>query len=335
MAGVLVLLASACSSEDPVTRPEQPDPAPVLGASHVLLPMPGGEGLVLLTGPPETAPSDDDGLGVWQWDGSAWHDRSESEPVTRNYFSAAYDEDRDVVVLYGGDAVDTETTTVWEWDGEGWSSSRPAGPEPRMAAAMTYDAGARSVVLYGGDSGGEVKGDTWGWDGAGWTRLAVRGPEPVRWPAAFVGAGEEVVLLGGHQIVEDLPPALADTWVWDGRWRPVPDAGGPGVLVNGGAVEHPTLGTLVVGGSDMDAANGDVWRWAGERWELLAEDVFPERQAFGIGYDAQRDVVVLTGGVVAPGSTARHQDVWEWSGDPATPAERVFDGAGPDVGGGS
>lgn len=334
MVGVLVLLASGCSTEDPATQPQPPAasdspsdpvPAPVLGASHALLPMPGGDGLVLLTGPPEGA-APDDPLGVWQWDGSAWQELTGSGPVTRNYFSAAYDEGRDVVVLYGGDAAGDEATTVWEWDGAGWSPSRPAGPRPRMAAAMAYDAGAQALVLYGGDSEGEVKGDTWRWDGVGWTRLAVRGPEPVRWPAAFVGAGEEVVLLGGHQIVEDLPPALADTWVWDDRWRPVPDAGGPGDLVNAGAVEHPTLGTLVVGGSDMDAANGDVWRWAGERWELVAEDVFPERQAFGLGYDAARDVVVMTGGVVQPGSTERHQDVWEWSGDPATPAERVFEG---------
>ena len=336
MVGVLVLLASSCSStEDPPTEQEPPDPAPVLGASQVLLPMPGGEGLVLLTGPPEGAPSDD-GLGVWQWDGTAWHEHTGSGPVTRNYFSAAYDEGRDVVVLYGGDTDSDEATTVWEWDGEGWTPSQPAGPGPRLAAPMTYDATARAVVLYGGDSDGEVKGDTWTWDGSRWARVAPRGPEPARWPAAFAGADSGVVLVGGHQVVdEDLPLAVGDTWVWGGRWREVPDAGGPGLLVNAGAVEHPTLGTLLVGGSGLDQPTGDVWRWTGERWELVAEGVFPERQAFGIGYDAERDVVVMTGGLVQPGSTERHQDVWEWSGDPAAPAERVFGAADPAVGGGS
>lgn len=336
MVGVLVLLASSCSStEDPPTEQEPPDPAPVLGASQVLLPMPGGEGLVLLTGPPEGAPSDD-GLGVWQWDGTAWHEHTGSGPVTRNYFSAAYDEGRDVVVLYGGDTDSDDATTVWEWDGEGWTPSQPAGPGPRLAAPMTYDATARAVVLYGGDSDGEVKGDTWTWDGSRWARVAPRGPEPARWPAAFAGADSGVVLVGGHQVVdEDLPLAVGDTWVWGGRWREVPDAGGPGLLVNAGAVEHPTLGTLLVGGSDLDRPTGDVWRWTGERWELVAEGVFPERQAFGIGYDAERDVVVMTGGLVQPGSTERHQDVWEWSGDPAAPAERVFGAADAAVGGGS
>jgi hypothetical protein len=35
-------------------------------------------------------------------------------------------------------------------------------------------------------------------------------------------------------------------------------------------------------------------------------------------------VVVLTGGVVEPGQTDRHQDVWEWSGDPGEPAVQVL-----------
>jgi hypothetical protein len=329
--GVLVLLASACSTEDPATREPladatlTPAQAPVLGASHALLPMPGGDGLVLLTGPPEGAPSVDP-LGVWQWDGTAWQEHAGSGPVARNYFSAAYDEGRDVVVLYGGDAGADEATTVWEWDGAGWSASPPAGLGPRLAAAMAYDASAEEVVLYGGDSAGTVKGDTWTWDGSRWARAAVRGPEPARWPAAFAGTSEGVLLVAGHQVGdEDFGPAVDDTWVWDGRWRAVPEAGGPGLLVNAGTVEHATLGTLLVGGSDLDRATGDVWRWADERWELVAEGVFPERQAFGIGYDAERDVVVMTGGVVSPGSTERHQDVWEWSGDPAEPAVLVLD----------
>ncbi len=68
-----------------------------------------------------------------------------------------------------------------------------------------------------------------------------------------------------------------------------------------------------MGGADLQAANGDVLRWTGSAWEMFAEDVFPERQAFGLAYDAGRDVVVLTGGLVEPGSTDRLQDTWLWS----------------------
>ena len=54
-----------------------------------------------------------------------------------------------------------------------------------------------------------------------------------------------------------------------------------------------------------------------------AQGVFPARQAFGLAHDAGRDVLVLTGGLVEPGSTQRHQDVWEWSGDPNARAVQV------------
>ena len=125
---------------------------------------------------------------------------------------------------------------------------------------------------------------------------------------------------------EDLPPALGDTWVWnDGAWSLDDDAGGPGRLVNAQALVHPTFGILLAGGSDFDDENGDVWRWTGDRWETYARDVLPPRQAFGMAYDEARGVVVLTGGVVEPGDTARHQDVWEWSGSPDDPAVLVDD----------
>jgi len=55
----------------------------------------------------------------------------------------------------------------------------------------------------------------------------------------------------------------------------------------------------------------------------MAKRVFPPRQAFGLAYDEARDTVVLTGGIVQPGSVERHQDVWECSGEPEKRAVQV------------
>jgi hypothetical protein len=55
----------------------------------------------------------------------------------------------------------------------------------------------------------------------------------------------------------------------------------------------------------------------------MARGVFPPRQAFGLAYDAARDTIVLTGGLVEPGSLQRYQDVWEWSGNPNDGAVQV------------
>ncbi len=75
---------------------------------------------------------------------------------------------------------------------------------------------------------------------------------------------------------EELPPALGDTWVLgDEGWRLAPDAGGPGDVVNARALVHPELGTLVVGGSDLEVERGDVLQWLDGRWEVLGEGRLP------------------------------------------------------------
>jgi len=337
----LGLAAGGCSGED-ASPPASPDgstgtpsaseaaaDAPVLGASHALLPDPTGEGVLLLGGPPEEA-VDDGPMTLWRWDGDAWSvvEASGPAPSARSFFSATYDAARGVVVVFGGDTSAGASEETWEWDGRAWTSFAEGAPGALMSASLAFDPTSGTSVLYGGnDDLGEPRGETWAWDGATWTRLAERGPEPIRWPAASVAdtPGGGVVLYGGHQVVdESLPPALGDTWVWGGRsWEPRPDAAGPGDLVNAQALVHPRLGTLLVGGSDMARPSGDVWHWDGGRWDLLARGVFPPRQAFGLAYDEARDTVVLTGGIVRPGELERHQDVWEWSGDPHEKAVRV------------
>ncbi len=339
--GVLVLPAliaalAACTSSPTDTPRPAPDDAtaavgerPVLGAFHELVPDPAAEGVLLLTGPPEGVASGEP-MELWRWDGTDWTPvpAAGEVPPARNYFAAAYDDLRDVVVLYGGDLPAAEAATVWEWDGSQWRSSTAEGPGPRVAAAMSFDPTAGRALMYGGDDGqGAILNDTWTWDGRAWSRMPGRGPTPPRFPGAMVTTPDdgETVLLGGHQVIdEDLPPALGDTWIRDADgWRLEPEAGGPGDVVNAKALVHPELGTLVVGGSDLEVERGDVMRWTGRGWETVARDVFPPRQAFGLGYDEARGVVVLTGGVVRPGSLERHQDVWEWSGDPESPATRV------------
>ena len=104
MVGVLVLLASSCSSTEPTRPPSRSRPtrrqcwaparcccrcpaardwccSPVRPRVHRPT---TGSGCGSGTAPPGTSTTG-------------------SGPVTRNYFSAAYDEGRDVVVLYGGD----------------------------------------------------------------------------------------------------------------------------------------------------------------------------------------------------------------------------------------
>jgi hypothetical protein len=335
----VVLLAAACSGSDGDDGTPEPGPTeatsgaaavPELGAWHELVTDPGG-GVLLVNGHPEDA-ADPDPVGLWRWDGERWTavEPEGDGPSARNFAAVAMDTGRDVLLLHGGVTPDGVSDETWEWDGSSWSlvASGDGGPGPRSAPSMAYDETAGRMLLYGGDSGGPQYDDTWAWDGTAWEQVAPDGPEPVRWPAFMEydpGSGA-VVLYGGHQVVdEDAPSAVGDTWVWAGdAWREVRGARQPGLLLNANGVAHPEHGLLLVGGAAPDTGEtGLVWRWVGAAWEPLPDGIVPERQAFGVAYDATRDVVVLTGGVVEPGSTERHQDVWEWSGDPGTPAVQV------------
>jgi len=306
---------------------------PLVGASHVLLPAPGADGVVLVSGPPEGV-QDGGPMPLWRWDGAAWTEIEAAgpAPTARSFFAAAHDPVRDVVVVHGGEDAEGISDQTWEWDGTVWSQHDGSAPGARAASSLAWDPSSGTVVLYSGngaDAGpGVIRDDTWAWDGEVWTKVTETGPVPGRWPAAMVSGTEgQVLVYGGHQIADEaLPAALGDTWVLtDGAWSLDDDAGGPGLLVNAQALLHPTLGILLAGGSDLEGENGDVWRWTGGRWETYAREVLPPRQAFGMAYDEARGVVVLTGGVVEPGDTARHQDVWEWSGRPDDPAVQVDD----------
>jgi len=333
IAGVVVtlaLVAAGCSDDDTDEPPGDSAAAPVLGAWHELVTDPEG-GVLLVNGHPEGATGPGP-VELWRWDGEGWTSvEPEGEaPSARNFAAVAMDTDRGVLLLHGGLTPDGVSDETWAWDGGAWSlvASGPDGPGSRSAPSMAYDAAAGRVVLYGGDDGTDQHNDTWAWDGEAWERVATGGPAPVRWPAfmEYDPASEAVVLYGGHQVVdEDAPIALGDTWVWAGdRWRPAREASQPGPLLNANGVVHPTLGLLLVGGADAASEEtGRAWTWSGSSWEALPADVVPERQAFGLAYDEEREVVVLTGGIVEPGSTERHRDVWEWSGDPAAPAVRV------------
>ena len=337
----LGLAAGGCSGEDasppaspanssatPSASAEAAD-APVLGASHALLPDPVGRGVLLLSGPPEGT-VDDGPMTLWRWDGATWAmvETPGPGPSARNFFSATYDQRRGVVVVFGGDTASGASDETWEWDGRAWTSFDATGPGALMSASLIFDPTSGANVLYGGnDDAGATRSETWAWDGSSWSRLARPGPTPTRGRPRWsrIRATAPWSCTARHQVADErLPPALGDTWEWDRRtWVSRGDASGPGDLVNAGAMVHPRLGTLLVGGSDMDRPSGDVWVWGGDRWRIVAKRVFPPRQAFGLAYDEVRDTVVLTGGVVQPGSVERHQDVWEWSGRPEERAVQV------------
>ena len=302
----------------PSAHPTAPA-GPEIGAWHGLVYDDRLGATVLVNGGPERVVPPDRRLELWSWDGTAWRLLNADGPSVRNFAAVAYDQVRDVVVVHGGITPGGDPLAeTWEWDGARWQRFDAAALGGREGSVMTYDPVRELVLLYGGAVGAEVRADTWSWDGRSWQLESRQGP-PARFAdyLVFDEARQDVVLYGGHVITETGPPAIADTWLWDGRrWREADAESAPGPRVNARAVfDAGTRRVLMVGGGNADnETRSDVWAWDGSGWTRLAERALPPRQGHGLAYDRKRGVVVLTGGLDRPGTGARHQDVWEWSG---------------------
>lgn len=183
----------------------------------------------------------------------------------RTGVATAYDSDRGVVVLFGGEVGSAgEPLATWEWNGAAWRPRRfEIEPPSRSGAAMVYDNTRQRIVLFGGaiatSSVTGLLGDTWTYDGTAWTPLAIDGPSPRhRHAMAYDAARDRIVLYGG---TDDFGPR-SDTWEFDGAaWierqpsSTIPDAG------NYHAAYDPiAAATIVVGDGEW------TWSWSGTDW---------------------------------------------------------------------
>lgn len=101
---------------------------------------------------------------TWEWDGKAWHQAATDGPDPGGGYRMAYDAERAVTVLFGGNTC--------LWDGARWTRAEASpSPAPRTVHALAYDPARKRVVLYGGTVDQKDVGDTWEWDGGHWREL--------------------------------------------------------------------------------------------------------------------------------------------------------------------
>jgi len=113
-------------------------------------------------------------------------------PNPRYMQAAAVDEDRQVLVMFGGwsgvssDGGNlTASQDIWEWNPAtgAWTNRTPAGtkPSPRAGASMVYDSVHKNFVIFGGRStaGFNYEGHLGLGSGSGtFTDAPPRGPVP-------------------------------------------------------------------------------------------------------------------------------------------------------------
>jgi hypothetical protein len=225
-----------------------------------------------------------------------------------------------------------------------WSQGRPLPPSfiPRWDVTAAAFPPKGQVILFGGAPKLPTetwRNDTWVYSGGTWSP----GPPP---PPGLTPRGgvamayfptiRRVVLFGGGD--GRWPPALTDTWLYDGvSWAPGP-AAPPGLLPREGAglVYDPAIRRLVLLAGSGLTGYSDTWLFDGVEWTPgpPAPAGMPPREFFGMAYDPSMGKVVAAGG-------SGRTDVWSFDGSTwakgpdleAGPLERVHMAFDPRLGG--
>ncbi len=252
----------------------------------------------------------------------------------------AYDSDRGVVVLYGGNATGWPyEDTTWEFDGTDWQAvTTLTRPEARYGASLAYDPARRVMVLFGGSRQQDTAlNQTWEYTRSEWVNVSPATAPVSRTHASLVtGPNGRLYLFGGNNgetyfndvwryengewteitVAGDAPPARTlAAMIWDSANHRL-------LLFGGRTVTTRTTGT---GGTLL----ADLWAFdpAAQSWTELADGSSngpAGRMAHSLTYDPAADQVVLVGGI-ANGGDARRGDTWlyrdaEWvEAAPVTP----------------
>ncbi|MGB8212102.1 MAG: hypothetical protein WCE68_00960 [Anaerolineales bacterium] len=217
---------------------------------------------------------------LWETDGKTVNQIQVSpSPMLRNA-GMAYDEKRQVAVLFGTGENTKLSGETWLFDGAEWVQQHPLNsPSTRLNACMAYDAARDQTVLFGGAMGtgaeAEKVNDTWVWDGADWKQVFPTSLPPAREWANMVydRARQAILLFGGASGggLSNNTTLLDDTWVWDGtRWvEQHPDHHPPAREDFGMAYDENRQQVILFGGDSGYSTLIDTWAWDGQDWQQL------------------------------------------------------------------
>lgn len=248
---------------------------------------------------------------TWEWDGVTWVLRARAGDFgtpARRWFGMAYDSQRAVTVVFGGNTDGWPGTLgdTSEWDGTVWTLRSVIGPSARDSHAMAYDSQRGVTVLFGGRDASGYPAETWEWDGSTWTQRLVSGPAGrAGHGMAYDSDSDVIVLHGGFRFENSQSVALHDTWEWDGVQWLLRTESGPAA---GDASMHYDTARQVVGMYSGDWVP-EFWEWDGSTWTQQQEMGTGNRFNTATTYDAGRQRAVLTGGC------CYFNDTWEWDGD--------------------
>jgi len=250
--------------------------------------------------------------------GTGWQQVTTTvSPQGRYLYGLAYDSQRQMTVLLGGDSTGSvRLNDTWEYDGINWHQATPSQSPPgrvNIDQTLVYDSNRQRIILFGGLGSSGYLSDTWEYDSTTWSQINTDASPQKRDAHAMVfdSYRSVTVLFGGYN---SSGSRLNDTWEYNGAWQQVNTAQTPpGRFHHSMAYDAQRHVTVLFGG--VDSANtklGDTWEYDGTTWrQITPSQSPPARDNHSLAYDSARGVIVLFGGA---GSSGLLNDTWEYDG---------------------
>jgi len=235
----------------------------------------------------------------------------ESEPGA--FFEIEAAQPLAVMALRGNQASDF----LWENTAVLAPQPQSAVPPARIDYALAFDPVNRVAVMVGGyDEAFDLLEDTWLWNGRSWRQVETSGSPLPRshHGGAFDSANNRTIIFGGFQ---DRFSKRNDFMAFDGEgWSAFP--GHPDIPAEDGElVFDPDKSVLIL--TVSNGAELETWEYGELGWARKITAANPGRRIDqGLVYDAQRQRVVLFGGLGA--GNRPNNETWEYDGDNWTQA---------------
>ena len=247
---------------------------------------------------------------TWAWDGRDWKElHPENSPTPRSSQGMAYDEKRQVIVLFGGEGPGGYTLgDTWIWDGKDWTPVYPSNsPDPRRTPVMFYDPTLEKVIMaggfarYGSDRDVTDYQDAWAWDGNDWSLIENLPPNSyLRSPgAAYDAVTKQMVVMNFN-----------GPWIWQaGHWTPQNTNPVPTGRVDTWMAASPAGEILLFGGKADTTSFNDTWLLGAGRWQRLSPWAVPApRSQDVLFYDPASRGFMLYGGIDSQNNVL--SDMW-------------------------
>jgi len=238
-------------------------------------------------------------------------------PSKRYVHGLAYDFDRNVAILFGGDGTGYDRLNdTWEYSNKQWRQVFPLQSPPgrvNIDQSLVYDSFRKKVILFGGLGSECYLNDTWEYDGSNWSQIfsGISPEERDSHAMVFDNNRKVTVLFGGFNPTDYI---LSDTWEYSGTWKKINTSQSPTRRIQHSmAYDSNSQKVVLFGGFNDSGVLNDTWEYNGYTWnQVITSESPPARHNHGITYNEELGVSILFGG---EGENGLLNDTWIFDGE--------------------